>query len=102
MPLTTQSDPGSENYGIANFQTYVRHACDPRLAIANTLQHRWKTDKKNVIPEIFWSQLRSRWAPGFEDLIQLGIDQGWYCVDNFVQRYDGTVNQWAHQLTCSR
>ncbi|KDQ50823.1 hypothetical protein JAAARDRAFT_62969 [Jaapia argillacea MUCL 33604] len=39
MPLVTQSDPSSENNGIANSHTYLRHWHDPSLI--NTLQHRW-------------------------------------------------------------
>ncbi|KAJ7927099.1 hypothetical protein B0H13DRAFT_1572521, partial [Mycena leptocephala] len=27
-----------------------------------TLQHRWINEKKNVMPEIGWSQLRHRWT----------------------------------------
>lgn len=76
MPLVTQSDPGSENYGIANAHTALRHLHDPSLA--GTLQHRWMRQKKNVMPEITWSQLRRRFTPGFETLLQVGITNGWY------------------------
>ncbi|KAG8941619.1 hypothetical protein FRC04_004139 [Tulasnella sp. 424] len=31
MPLITQSDEGTENYGIANAQTTMRHMLDPSL-----------------------------------------------------------------------
>ncbi|KAJ7795944.1 hypothetical protein B0H14DRAFT_2391133 [Mycena olivaceomarginata] len=64
MPLVSQSDPGVENFGIANGRTLLRHWHDPSLE--GTLQHRWMNEKKNVIPEIGWSQLRRRWTPGFE------------------------------------
>lgn len=76
MPLVTQSDPGSENYGIANAHTALRHWHDPNLA--GTLQHRWMRDKKNVMPEITWSQLRRRFTPGFEDMFELGVINDWY------------------------
>ena len=51
MPLVSQSNPGSENYG---------------------------RQKKNVKPEITWSQLHCRFTPGFEDLLELGVTNGWY------------------------
>ncbi|KAG2114843.1 hypothetical protein DEU56DRAFT_874297 [Suillus clintonianus] len=56
MPLVTQSDPGTENNGIANGHTMLRHLQDPGLA--RTLQHKFRGDHRNIKPEIFWSQLR--------------------------------------------
>jgi hypothetical protein len=76
MPLITQSDPGSENYGIANGHTALRHMHDPNLV--GTIQHRWMREKKNVKPEIAWSQLRRRFTPGFEDLLEKGVTENWY------------------------
>lgn len=76
VPLVTQSDPGSENYGIANAQTVLRHLHDPTLS--GTIQHRWMRQKKNVMPEIAWSQLRRRFTPGFENILQKGVNEGWY------------------------
>lgn len=76
MPLITQSDLGSENYGIANAQTLLRQRYDPTLQ--GTLQHRWMRTKKNVMPEITWSQLRRRFTPGFENLLDEGVIEGWY------------------------
>ncbi|KAG2029121.1 hypothetical protein BDR03DRAFT_1018871 [Suillus americanus] len=64
IPLVTQSDPGTENYRIANAHTMLRQMNDP--ALQGTLQHRWMQTKKNVKPEITWSQLRRRFTPGFE------------------------------------
>ncbi|KAG1861683.1 hypothetical protein F4604DRAFT_1882446 [Suillus subluteus] len=55
MPLVTQSDPGSENNGITNGHTSLRHMQDPALAC--TLQHKFKGQHRNIKPEIFWSQL---------------------------------------------
>ncbi|KAG1893790.1 uncharacterized protein F5891DRAFT_1131149 [Suillus fuscotomentosus] len=57
MPLVTQSDPGTENFGIANGHTMLHQWYDPSLQ--GTLQHRWMRTKKNVMPEIAWSQLRT-------------------------------------------
>lgn len=84
MPLITQSDPGTENYGIANAHTALRHLHDP--ALQGTLQHRFKTDKKNVMPEIAWSQLRRRFTPGFEDLLDFGVQEGLYDRDDPLQK----------------
>lgn len=76
MPLVTQSDLGTENYGVANAQTELRQKLDPGLV--GTLQHRWMGKGRNVKPEIAWSQLRRRFTPGFEDLLDLGLEMGLY------------------------
>lgn len=78
MPLITQSDLGSENYGVANAQTLLRQWHDPRLE--GTVQHRWMRSKKNVKPEIAWSQFRRRWSPGFQNLLDNGVKEGWYDI----------------------
>ncbi|KAI6146513.1 hypothetical protein EDD17DRAFT_1651475, partial [Pisolithus thermaeus] len=83
IPLVTQSDPRSENFGIANAQTMLRQWHDP--ALEGTLQHRWMQSRKNIKPEIMWSQLRRRFTPGFESLRDEGVNQGWYDVDNTLQ-----------------
>ncbi|KAJ7791157.1 hypothetical protein B0H14DRAFT_2395934 [Mycena olivaceomarginata] len=83
MPLVSQSDPGTENYGLANGHTMLRHLHDPSLK--GTLQHRWMTRKKNVMPEISWSQLRHRFTPGFEDILDIGINNGWYDPDVLLE-----------------
>ncbi|KAJ7729286.1 hypothetical protein B0H14DRAFT_3617421 [Mycena olivaceomarginata] len=57
MSLVSQSDPGTENYGLANGHTSLRHLHDPSLE--GTLQHRWMTRKKNVMPEIVSNYLAS-------------------------------------------
>ncbi|KAG1833588.1 hypothetical protein F4604DRAFT_1886809 [Suillus subluteus] len=83
MPLITQSDLGTENFGIANAQTLLRQHYDPDLQ--GTLQHRWMRSKKNVMPEITWSQLRRRFTPGFEMLLDHGVNEGLYDVGNTLQ-----------------
>ncbi|KAG1821416.1 hypothetical protein EV424DRAFT_1539144 [Suillus variegatus] len=83
IPMVTQSDPGTENYGIANAHTMLRQMYDP--ALQGTLQHRWMRTKKNVKPEITWSQLRRRFTPGFETLLDEGVESGWYDSDNTLQ-----------------
>jgi hypothetical protein len=81
--MITQSDPGSENNGIANAHTSIRHHLDPLLV--GTLQHRWKRKHGNIKSEAGWSVFRSTWAPGFEDLFDHGVNQGWYDVRNTLQ-----------------
>ncbi|KAG1867744.1 hypothetical protein F4604DRAFT_1584905 [Suillus subluteus] len=80
MPLITQSDLGSENYGIANAQTLLHQCYDPTLQ--GTLQHHWMHTKKNVMLEITWSQLWCRFTPGFETLLDEGVIEGWYDSGN--------------------
>jgi len=81
--MVTQSDPGSENYGIANGHTMLRQWHDP--ALQGSLQHRWMRSKKNVMPEITWSQMRRRFMPGFETLLDRGVTSGWYDTNNTLQ-----------------
>lgn len=80
IPLVTRSDPGSENYGIANAHTALRHWHDPSLV--GTVQHRWMRSKKNVKPEITWSQLRRRFTPGFENILERGVTEGLYDISH--------------------
>ena len=53
--MITQSDPGTENFGVANGQTLLRQIHDATLD--GFVQHRWMRAKKNIKPEIAWSQL---------------------------------------------
>ena len=76
VPLVTESDLGSKNYGIANAQTVLHHLHYHTLS--RTIQHRWIRQKKNVMPEIAWSQLRRHFTPGFENILQKGVNEGWY------------------------
>ncbi|KZT61204.1 hypothetical protein CALCODRAFT_412994, partial [Calocera cornea HHB12733] len=85
MPLVTQSDLGKENYGIAKAHTALHHYHDPNLV--GTIQHRWMRNRKNIKPEIAWSQLRRRFTPGFEDLLEHGVAQGWYNALDPTHRY---------------
>ncbi|KAG2342757.1 hypothetical protein BDR05DRAFT_885893 [Suillus weaverae] len=84
MPMVTQSDPGSENFSIANGHTMLHQWHDPTLE--GTLQHRWMHTKKNVMPEITWSQLWRRFTPGFETYLDHGVESGWYDCNNTLQR----------------
>ncbi|KAJ6458318.1 hypothetical protein C8R47DRAFT_995285 [Mycena vitilis] len=83
MPLVSQSDPGSENFELANGHTLLRHLHDPSLQ--GTLQHRWMREKKNVKPEIGWSQMRRRFTPGFENILDVGAKEGWYDPDVLIE-----------------
>ena len=84
IPLTTQSDPGSENYGVANVHTLACHELD--LMLSGTLQHHWKRQKNNVKSEANWSVFHQDFAPGFEDLFESGVNQGWYSVDKPLEK----------------
>lgn len=56
---------------------------DPDLR--GTLQHRW-TDH-NLKPEILWSQFRRRFARGFEDKLEEGLNRHWYNPNDKMQRH---------------
>jgi hypothetical protein len=83
IPLVTQSDAGTENFGIANSQTLIRQMLDPQLA--GTIQHRWVDH--NIKPEIAWSQFRSRFARGFENVLEVGVTEEWYDPYDALHRY---------------
>jgi len=85
IPLVCQSDPGGENYTVANIHTLARHELDPSLN--GTLQHRWKRNKTNVKSEANWSVFRRDFAPGYEDLFKSGVNQGWYDVTKPIEKY---------------
>ncbi|KAF8527657.1 hypothetical protein JB92DRAFT_3139803 [Gautieria morchelliformis] len=89
IPMVTQSDPGSENYGVANAHTILWHMLDPSLE--GTRQHRWMRKHNNVKQEITWSQLRRWFTPGFEDLLEQGAQSGLYDPDN---RLNALVFRW--------
>ncbi|PBK68632.1 hypothetical protein ARMSODRAFT_887685, partial [Armillaria solidipes] len=80
MPLVTQSDPGTENVRLAKAHTFLRQWNDRDLA--GTIQHRWMHLKKNIPPEISWSQMRRSWAPGFEMLLEEGLRRGIFSPGN--------------------
>ncbi|KAF9495951.1 hypothetical protein BDN71DRAFT_1482434 [Pleurotus eryngii] len=84
IPLIAQSDPGSENFGIAKAHTFLWHWHDPDMN--GYLCHRWMKEKKNIPPEISWSQLRQRFTPGFENILDKGVHMGWYNIDDTVHK----------------
>ncbi|KZT57565.1 hypothetical protein CALCODRAFT_433971, partial [Calocera cornea HHB12733] len=89
VPLLTQSDPGSENNGIANAQSTIRQHLDPSLV--GTLQHQWMRGHTNVKPEIRWSQLRREFTAQYENLFAAGVINQWYdkhvCLENYIFRW---------------
>ncbi|KAG6882716.1 hypothetical protein C0993_009446 [Termitomyces sp. T159_Od127] len=76
IPLITQSDRGCENKGMANCHTMLHHQLHSSLV--GTLQHRWTFEKGNVKPEAAWSQLRRQFTPGFETILDQGLNKGLY------------------------
>lgn len=82
IPMLTQSDPGSENYGVANAHTAMRQHLDPSLE--NTRQHKWMRKHQNIKPEIFWSGFRRNFTEGFETRLTDGdLDhRGFYNPDD--------------------
>ena len=56
-------------------------------ALGETLQHKFRGNKGNIKPEIAWRRLRTSWSEGFEELIQIGIDNDWYDPDDPLERY---------------
>ncbi|KIO03946.1 hypothetical protein M404DRAFT_144376, partial [Pisolithus tinctorius Marx 270] len=83
IPMITQSDPGTKNFRIANAQTLLQQMHDP--ALEGYIQHQWMHTKKNIKPEIAWSQLCRHFSPGFESLLDMGVDSGWYDPNNMLQ-----------------
>ncbi|KAF7300898.1 hypothetical protein MKEN_01316100 [Mycena kentingensis (nom. inval.)] len=52
----------------------------------DTLQHQWKNEKKNIKPEIVWSQFRRRrFVPGFQNILEIGTNEGWYDTSNLLE-----------------
>jgi hypothetical protein len=84
VPIITQSDPGTENYGVANTHTTIRHRLDPNLV--GTLQHRFADGHNNILSEIKWSVFRRDFSPGFEDILELGVNNGWYDANDNLEK----------------
>ncbi|KAG9119732.1 hypothetical protein FRC07_005097 [Ceratobasidium sp. 392] len=80
IPLVTQSDPGSENFGVANAHTALRHLYDPSLQ--GTIQHRTMRGHSNIKSEILWKETRRHGSPGIENVLDLGLINHWYDPEN--------------------
>ncbi|KAI6002396.1 hypothetical protein F5J12DRAFT_906292 [Pisolithus orientalis] len=85
----------TKNFGIANAQTLLWQMHD--LALEGYVQHRWMHIKKNIKPEITWSQLHCHFSPCFESLLDMGVDSGWYDPNNMLQLdpIHSMVFQWV-------
>jgi hypothetical protein len=81
--MLTYSDPGSENFGVANAQSTLWQIADPSLQ--GSMQHKWMRKHGNIKPEIFWSQLRRRFAPDMEPTLAEGLDNEWYNPHNTIE-----------------
>lgn len=66
--------------------TTIRHQLDPSLC--DTLQHRWCINKTNIKAEATWSQFHSQWVPGFEDVLDHGVNTGIYDPSDPLRKYD--------------
>jgi len=84
-PCVTQSDRGTENFNVAYAHTHIRHMLDPSLS--GSIQHQWMHGHSNIKPKQMWSRFRRMWVPGFESLLQKGINQRWYDDVNVADRY---------------
>jgi hypothetical protein len=62
-----------------------RQRLDPTLV--GTLQHRWMRKKQNIKAEANWSIFRRDFTPGFETVFDCGVNQGWYDVNNALEKY---------------
>ncbi|KAH7919661.1 hypothetical protein BV22DRAFT_1022606, partial [Leucogyrophana mollusca] len=105
VPLVTQSDPGTENNSVANLHTLIRHRLDPSLT--DTLQHRWMRKNMNIKAECGWSQIRRHFTPGFEDILDHGVNEGLYVPDDPLHRLiflwlaipwmQKEIDHWVHR-----
>jgi hypothetical protein len=84
ISIITQSDPGTENYGVANAHTVMQHRLDPSLT--NTLQHCFSLGHNNILSEIKWSVFHHDFLPGFEDILEQGVQSGWYDMNDALEK----------------
>ena len=56
-------------------------------SLVGTLQHRWCVEKTNIKPEALWSRLRRQFTPGFEDILDFGVNNGLYEADNPLEKH---------------
>jgi len=85
VPIITQSDPGTEHFGVANAHTTIWQHLDPMLA--GTLQHCFAKGHNNILSEIKWSVFCCDFSPGFEDVLEHGVNNGWYDVNDALEKY---------------
>ena len=56
-------------------------------ALEGTIQHRWFRKHGNIKPEIHWSVFRRTWSPGFQALLDKGVDDGLYDIGDPLEWY---------------
>ena len=96
VPIITQSDPGTENNGVANAHTCICYFLDPSLA--NTLQHHFVKGHNNILSEIKWSLFHCDFFPGFEDILEVSVHNGWYDTNDPLERYVCTYYLCVYDL----
>ena len=84
IPIITQSDPGTENYGDANAHIVMPHHLDPSLT--GTLQHCFTLGHNNILSKIKWSVFHHDFSPGCEDILEQGVQSGWYDVNDTLEK----------------
>ena len=55
--------------------------------LAGTIQHRFFRKHGNIKTEIFWSLFRRFFIPKFEQLIDDGVEKGWYDIGDPIEMY---------------
>ncbi|KAI6002443.1 hypothetical protein F5J12DRAFT_906318 [Pisolithus orientalis] len=95
IPMITQSDPGTKNFRIVNAQTLLWQMHD--LALEGYVQHWWMCTRKNIKPEIAWSQLCCCFSPGFESLLDMAVSMPFTPVPVCIQSdpIHSMVFQWV-------
>lgn len=87
LPLLTQSDPGSENFGVANVHTTLRQTLDPFGDLQNSIHHLWKGKHMNIKSEIQWSHIRRNFSPSYNTVFEQGVHvDKIYNPDNPLQK----------------
>jgi hypothetical protein len=73
---------------------------DPSLE--GTLQHRFATKHNNILSEIKWSIFRRDFSPGFEDILESGVHNGWYDIGDIIEKYVAGLIGHTGSFTTSR
>ncbi|KAG2368713.1 hypothetical protein BDR07DRAFT_1371997 [Suillus spraguei] len=74
-------EPWSATLGPKNLESPMATPCCANGHITASVD----ANQKNIMPEIAWSQLRHQFTPGFESLLDHGVEQDWYDSDNTLQ-----------------
>lgn len=83
MPMLTQSDPGTENFGIANVQSTLCQMLDSSLS--GTMQHIRLRKHGNIKPEVFWAGYQKQLATGLEPFISIRLEEGFFNPDTHIE-----------------